>query len=112
MFVQGTMDVIEDKQKTKAELLQELIALRSRITELNQAEERLKYILTTSPVTIYTCEVGGNWAATFISENIRNQFAYEPNQFLEDHNFWEYYRYRLRWLCVDLAWRKKISALT
>ncbi len=88
MFVQGAMDVIEDKQKTKAELLQELIALRSRITELNQAEERLKYILTTSPVTIYTCEVGGNWAATFISENIRDQFAYEPNQFLEDHNFW------------------------
>ena len=82
------MDVIEDMQKTKAVLLQELIALRSRITELNQAEERLKYILTTSPVTIYTCEVGGNWAATFVSENIRNQFAYEPNQFLEDHNFW------------------------
>ena len=48
-----------DDQKTKAELLQELIALRSRITELNQAEERLKYILTTSPATIYTCEVGG-----------------------------------------------------
>ena len=52
------MDVIEDKQKIKAVLLQELIALRSRITELNQAEERLKYILTTSPVTIYIVKLG------------------------------------------------------
>ena len=81
------MDVIEDEQKTNAELSQEPNALRNHISELKQAEERLKYILTTSPATIYTCKVGGNWAATFISENVRNQFAYEPNQFLEDHNF-------------------------
>jgi len=58
VFVQGTMDVIEDKQKIKAVLLQELIALRSRITELKQAKERLKYILTTSPVTIYIVKLG------------------------------------------------------
>ncbi|MCH7558892.1 MAG: PAS domain S-box protein [Planctomycetes bacterium] len=41
MFVQGTMDVIEDKQKTKALLLQELDSLRERVSELKQAKEKL-----------------------------------------------------------------------
>ncbi|MCH8120946.1 MAG: PAS domain-containing protein [Planctomycetes bacterium] len=41
MFVQGTMDVIEDKQKTKAVLLQELDSLRERVSELKQAKEKL-----------------------------------------------------------------------
>ena len=65
------------------------------ITERNKAKEqltntnkRLKYILATSPVTTYTYEARDNWAATFISENVRDQFAYEPNQFVEDQNFW------------------------
>jgi len=65
------------------------------ITDRNKAKEqltntnkRLEYILATSPVTTYMCEAGGNWAATFISENFRDQFDYEPNQFVEDQNFW------------------------
>jgi len=65
------------------------------ITEKRKVEEKLKetrvrleYILSTTPVTTYTCKVGDNWAATFISENVRNQFGYEPRQFLEDPNFW------------------------
>jgi len=56
--------------------------------QLINTRKRLEYILATNPVTIYTCEAGGNWAATFISENIRKQFDYKPNQFLEDRNFW------------------------
>ena len=65
------------------------------ITELKEAEEKLiktqervEYILATSPATTYTSEIGSNWAATFISENVRNQFAYEPNLFVDDPNFW------------------------
>ncbi|MHC4804761.1 MAG: PAS domain S-box protein, partial [Planctomycetota bacterium] len=65
------------------------ITERKRAEEqLAKTKERLGYILTATPVTTYTCEVGGNWAATFISENVRDQCGYEPHQFLEDYNFW------------------------
>ena len=56
--------------------------------ELRKTQERVEFVLATCPAITYTCEVGGKWAATFISENVRNHLAYEPNQFLEDHNFW------------------------
>jgi len=55
---------------------------------LRKTRERLEYILTTSPATTYTCKVGGDWPATFISENIRDQFGYEPHRLIEDTNFW------------------------
>jgi PAS domain S-box-containing protein len=71
-----------------AQTLSEAIERKQAKEQLRKTRERLEYILTTTPATIYTCEVEGNWAATFMSENIRKQFAYEPNQFLEDPNFW------------------------
>jgi PAS domain S-box-containing protein len=64
------------------------ITEHEKITDnLRKTRERLEYILATSPATTYTCKVGGDWSATFISENIKEQFGYEPHQFLED-GFW------------------------
>jgi len=56
--------------------------------QLRKTRERLEYILATTPATTYTCKVGGDWPATFISENVRDQFGYEPHQLIEDTNFW------------------------
>ena len=58
------------------------------VEELKKTKGRLEHILSTNPATTYTCKVGDDWAATFISENVRNQFGHEPRQFLEDPNFW------------------------
>lgn len=64
------------------------ITEHEKITDnLRKTRERLEYILATSPATTYTCKVGGDWPATFISENIKELFGYEPHQFLED-GFW------------------------
>ena len=56
--------------------------------QLRETRQRLEYILATTPATTYTCKAGGTWPATFISENIKKQFGYEPRQFVEDPNFW------------------------
>jgi PAS domain S-box-containing protein len=65
------------------------------ITERKQAElaltvatERLQHLLTSSPGAIYSCKVGGDYAATFISENVSAMLGYEARDFLEDSSFW------------------------
>ncbi|MBL7188395.1 MAG: PAS domain-containing protein [Phycisphaerae bacterium] len=82
--IAGVQQMVESR-KIRKEPVQALCRAQE---ELRRTQERVESILATCPATTYTCEVGGKWAATFISENVRNQFAYEPNQFLEDHNFW------------------------
>ena len=77
-----------DSKKTRKEPVEGIQASWRAQEQLIKTQERVEYILATSPATAYTSEIGGNWAATFISENVRNQFAYEPNQFVEDPNFW------------------------
>ncbi|GAG38040.1 unnamed protein product, partial [marine sediment metagenome] len=65
------------------------------ITERKRAEEalratqaRLQHLLTSSPAVIYSCKAGGDYAATFISENVTPQLGYEAREFLDDPMFW------------------------
>lgn len=50
--------------------------------------ERLSQLLSSGPVVIYTCETEGEYAATFISENVQSIFGYRPEQFTENPKFW------------------------
>ncbi|MFP4006424.1 MAG: PAS domain S-box protein [Spirulinaceae cyanobacterium] len=65
------------------------------ITERRQAEEallqseaRVKYLLSSSPTTIYTCKAEGDFGATFMSDNVKTQLGYQPQQFTQDSGFW------------------------
>jgi PAS domain-containing protein len=64
------------------------VAGRKRIEELRGLKERLEYLLTWSPVIIYTCEPYDDYVVTFVSENVLSQLGYEPQEFLEDPRFW------------------------
>ncbi|MEG4022831.1 PAS domain S-box protein [Microcoleus sp. S13C4] len=71
------------------------VAVQEDVTELKQAEQalrdttsRLNFLLNYSPVVIFSCKPGGNYAATFISENIKDVLGYESRAFLEDGEFW------------------------
>jgi len=37
---------------------------------------------------VYSFEVGGNYAPTFVSDNIKRVLGYEPDQYLKDPEFW------------------------
>jgi PAS domain S-box-containing protein len=54
----------------------------------NKSKEELEILLTNSPAVIYTCEYGGNWAVTFMSENIKYLLGYEAKDFIEIQDFW------------------------
>jgi PAS domain S-box-containing protein len=65
------------------------------ITPLKQAEqalvaaqERTNHLLTSSPAVLYSFEAGGNHAPTFVSDNIKRVFGYEPHEYLEAPTFW------------------------
>jgi PAS domain S-box-containing protein len=52
------------------------------------AEERLARLLSSSPAVIYSFKATGDYAPTFVSENIKSVFGYAPAEYLEDPSFW------------------------
>jgi two-component system, cell cycle sensor histidine kinase and response regulator CckA len=56
--------------------------------QLQKAESRLRYLLATSPAVLYACAATGDYAATFVSENVLAMLGYESHAFLEDSRFW------------------------
>jgi PAS domain S-box-containing protein len=80
---------VKNKNMTNRHLTNELEAKRnSTKEEVDVAEERLKYLFTSSPVVIYCCRPSGDYSATFISETITSQLGYEAHEFIEDPGFW------------------------
>ncbi|MBD2343069.1 PAS domain S-box protein [Anabaena subtropica] len=71
------------------------ISIQTDITERKQAEtallvsqQRLQYLLTSSPGVIYTCKTFGNFDTIFISDNITTMTGYEAHEFTENSGFW------------------------
>lgn len=92
--------------------------------ELRLANERLQYMLTSSPVVIYSSKkTSGDFSTTFISKNVKIMVGYEAQEFIENPSFWlhrvhpedvelisgkfsqlverEYSSYEYRWLHAD-----------
>ncbi|WP_017303485.1 chemotaxis protein CheB [Spirulina subsalsa] len=65
------------------------------VTELKQMQEairhneaRLRYLLTSSPAVIFTCEPDYPYAAIYLSDNIQDIVGYSAVEFLKDRHFW------------------------
>jgi PAS domain S-box-containing protein len=92
----------EDDKKTKKQLLDELLGLRRKIGELEAFEnerkaiakelkgtrQRLQYLLAVSPAIIYTTKASGDYACTFVSENLRAIMGYTPQEMTTDPKGW------------------------
>ncbi|WP_052763694.1 PAS domain-containing protein [Microvirga massiliensis] len=75
---------------------EEVVGSWSDITERKQAEEaavaaqdRIERLLATSPAVIYSFKAGGDYAPTFISQNVKDLLGYEREEYLESPDFWE-----------------------
>jgi adenylate cyclase len=73
----------------------EIVGSWSDITARRAAEEakaaahvRLSRLLASSPAIIYSYRATGDFAPTFVSENITDWLGYEPREYLEDADFW------------------------
>jgi PAS domain S-box-containing protein len=56
--------------------------------QLRLTEARLRDLLSSNPAVIYACQASGDFAATFISENVQAMLGYESTDFLADSHFW------------------------
>jgi PAS domain S-box-containing protein len=73
----------------------EIVGSWSDITVRKAAEEanttlhaRMAQLVTSSPAVIYSYKATGDFAPTFVSENIRDWLGYEPEEYLENADFW------------------------
>ena len=73
----------------------EIVGSWSDITARKAAEEanaalqaRIAQLMTGSPAVIYSYRASGDFAPTFVSENIRDWLGYEPDEYLKDADFW------------------------
>ncbi|HBB31253.1 MAG TPA: diguanylate cyclase [Cyanobacteria bacterium UBA8803] len=79
-----TVDLVKANEQ-----LQHEIAERHRIeVALRVTQTRLQHLLDANPISIYSCKVGGDYGATFVSENVTAQLGYYPEEFLADSRFW------------------------
>ncbi len=52
------------------------------------AQERLVRLLSSSPAVIYSFKASGDFAPTFVSDNIGTVFGYTTAEYLENPSFW------------------------
>ena len=56
--------------------------------ELIMSRARLQHLLAVGPAVIYSSKPSGDYGATFISENIKEQMGFEPHEFIDNPEFW------------------------
>src|SRR5262245_60881228 len=92
----------EDEKKTKRQLVDEISLLRQRISDLEAFEserkviakelkgtrQRLQYLLAVSPAIIYTTKASGDFACTFVSENLRAIMGYGTQEMTTEPKGW------------------------
>ncbi|WGV26050.1 PAS domain S-box protein [Halotia branconii] len=71
------------------------VATHTDVTQRRQAEiallvsqQRLQYLLDSSPAVIYTAKASGDFGGTFVSENVSTILGYEAKEMIEDSSFW------------------------
>ena len=52
------------------------------------AQDRIGRLLSSAPAVIYSYKAAGDFAPTFVSQNIREHLGYEPEEYLEHPHFW------------------------
>ena len=64
------------------------ITARKQLGEaLVAAQDRLVHLLSCAPAVIYSYKAKGDFAPTFVSQNIRDWLGYEPHEYLVGRRF-------------------------
>jgi len=58
------------------------------VTEAMEIKARLEQVLASAPAAIYTCGAKGDFAPTYISDNVKGLVGWDARDFLADSRFW------------------------
>ncbi len=79
----------EEEQKRHVNELEKEVSARQQVeNQLQQNNASLEHLLMASPAVIYTSNVSGDYALTFISQNVEKLLDYQPDEFINDPSFW------------------------
>ncbi len=92
---QGTPRKWTLDEQSFASYLAQMTALAMEARDRKQAElnlrsvtQRLQYLLATTPAVIFSCQLGGNYDVTFVSENVISMIGYEAREFVDGSLDW------------------------
>jgi PAS domain S-box-containing protein len=91
IWIQDTFRVITDQTGHASELVgawADITERKSIETELVETRQRLQYLLSVSPAIIYTTKASGDYACTFVSDNLRHIMGYSPIEMITDLKCW------------------------
>ena len=87
--VQDDIDAIGYGLNVMAEEVETANTERREAQRLREAsEQRLAYLLATSPTTVYACSVVEPYPATFVADTVQQHFGFAPSDFLDEPGFW------------------------
>jgi len=98
------------------------IGIQTDITERKQTEtallvsqQKLQYLLSSSPAVIYTSKASEEFGAIFISDNVSMVTGHQPEDFIKDSHFWASHIHPedLPYVLAELAkiWRQEHYSL-
>ncbi|MCX7068592.1 MAG: PAS domain S-box protein [Methylococcales bacterium] len=79
-FSKITRDFTERKRTTDE--------LEQRTATLVATQQRLDFLLKSTPVILYSAEAHGDYAVTFSSENVSDQLGWQAREFTDKADFW------------------------
>lgn len=92
---QGTTRNWTLDEQSFASYVAQIAALAMEARDRKQAElnlrsvtERLQYLLATTPAVIFSCQLGGNYDVTFVSENVFSMIGHEAREFVDGSLDW------------------------
>ena len=94
IWIQDTFRVIHDSQGRPLEIVGSWADISARKKAEQALGERmalmndLESLVGASPAIIYTTQVSGDYACTFVSENLCSIMAYAPWEMRDDNKFW------------------------
>jgi diguanylate cyclase (GGDEF)-like protein/PAS domain S-box-containing protein len=75
--------------ETVARAFNHMLDARSQFeVELNEREQRLKFLLSRTSAAIFTSKASGDFAMTFVSDSVQDLLGYSPGEFLNTPGFW------------------------
>ncbi|MCC6751662.1 MAG: PAS domain-containing protein [Deltaproteobacteria bacterium] len=69
-------------------LRDELARLKVALQAGREQVERLERVLSQGPAMVYACRPAGDFGATFVTANVKEQLGYPAERFTEDAGFW------------------------
>jgi PAS domain S-box-containing protein len=90
-WVNDEQHLVRDEKGEPAEIVGSWSDISARKTAEgaeDRARERLALLLESAPSVIYSFKASGDYAPTFVSENIKRLLGYCPDEYLKNAEFW------------------------